>query len=470
MTAPSASTSVEPHAGLALDLLTRSFDGLDAGRVRIVTLPAPVGPPEHMMAFEPTGPAAVWCPSDGPKLGTIGQAARLEATGSDRFGEIRRQAEALWARVDTVSAGEIGLPPRLFGGFSFHPGSAAHEPWNGFADAAFALPRFCYGVHERAAWLSVAFTGEEARREPQALLDGARRILRGLDDAGHHERSAPRDGNGTGGSRVIAKDTMAESDWVAVVEAIRTAIAAGQVAKIVAARRALLTFSQPPNVEEVLTRLRQEAPRCTIFAFREGDATFLGATPERLVTRSGTAVETEALAGSIGSGEAAHADRLLESVKDQHEHELVVQQVVDALEPLCQKVDFAERPIVHALRHVLHLRTPISATLADEAHVLELVERLHPTPAVGGVPKRDAIRWIVEHEPLARGWYAAPVGWFDGNGDGDFDVALRSGLLAGDQAHLYAGAGIVADSDPVSEYAETGLKLKALLSVLELDP
>jgi isochorismate synthase EntC len=122
---------------------------------------------------------------------------------------------------------------------------------------------------------------------------------------------------------------------------------------------------------------------------------------------------------------------------------------------------------------VLHLRTPVLAELREPHHVLELVERLHPTPAVGGVPRTEALAWIAEHERRPRGWYAGPVGWFDAAGDGEFSVALRSGLLLGSTAHLYAGGGIVADSDAAGELAETQLKLAALLDALtgsDVDP
>ncbi len=123
-------------------------------------------------------------------------------------------------------------------------------------------------------------------------------------------------------------------------------------------------------------------------------------------------------------------------------------------------------PVVRALRHVVHLHTPITGTLRHPVHVLELAARLHPTPAVGGTPTRAALDWIAAHETTPRGWYAAPVGWFDGDGDGELAVALRCGVLAGNRAHLWAGAGIVAGSDPDRELAETELKLRAMLGAL----
>ena len=140
--------------------------------------------------------------------------------------------------------------------------------------------------------------------------------------------------------------------------------------------------------------------------------------------------------------------------------------IADALAAAGAEVVIPDEPGVRALRHVLHLHTPIRATLREPRHLLELAARLHPTPAVGGTPTAEAVRWIAAHEPAPRGWYAAPVGWFDLDGNGELAVAIRSGVVAGDRAHLWAGAGIVAGSDPDRELAETDVKLRAMLGAL----
>jgi isochorismate synthase len=243
-------------------------------------------------------------------------------------------------------------------------------------------------------------------------------------------------------------------------------IAAGRFEKVVAARCARLTFSTPIDLDAVLARLARHDPGCTLFAFGWDDALFVGATPERLVTRAGSLVQTEALAGSGGNSSPAGAERLLASGKDLDEHALVVRELRRTLEPLCASVTGPCGPGVRTLRDVLHLHTPLSGLLHRPVHVLSLVERLHPTPAVGGVPTAAALTWIEREEPTKRGWYASPIGWFDANGDGQFALALRSGLLTGRFAHVFAGAGIVSQSDPRSELEETRLKLRSLLAAL----
>jgi isochorismate synthase len=198
-----------------------------------------------------------------------------------------------------------------------------------------------------------------------------------------------------------------------------------------------------------------------------GGGTLVAATPERLVKKAGPDVACDALAGSRAPGgmRGDATDLLLASGKDRREHELVVRAIAGALRELGAEVDMPATPLVRALRHVVHLHTPITATLRTPCHVLELAARLHPTPAVGGTPTRAATTWIATHE-APRGWYAAPVGWFDLDGNGEFAVAIRSGVLAGNRAQLWAGAGIVAGSDPDRELAETEIKLRAVLGAL----
>ena len=254
--------------------------------------------------------------------------------------------------------------------------------------------------------------------------------------------------------------------WSRQVEDIRRKIQDGSFEKVVAARHCVVELETGAGSLDVLKRLEARFPGCTRFALWQGDAAFLGATPELLVSRRGLSVLSEALAGSTEHGDGA---RMMASSKEREEHQLVVQAILKALEPFCDSLRSAPEPSVRELPNVLHMQTPIEGRLRDSTHILSLVQALHPTPAVGGVPTNEAIQWIVEHEALARGWYSAPVGWTDAAGDGEFVVALRSGLLRDGKAWVYAGAGIMADSDPDAEYAETELKMQALLGALHGD-
>ncbi|HEX5100754.1 MAG TPA: isochorismate synthase, partial [Polyangiaceae bacterium] len=255
-------------------------------------------------------------------------------------------------------------------------------------------------------------------------------------------------------------------EWTALVAAIVERIKEKTLEKVVLARRVTVDLPSAPDPAEVLSRLRLEAPECTRFLVRREGSCFLGATPERLAKKQGASLETEAVAGSISTLDREAARHLFESSKDLAEHGLVVREIVRALEPLAERIDKPSEPELRGLRHVLHLRTPIAARLRGNPHLLEVVERLHPTPAVGGAPTARALEWIASHERDERGWYAGPIGWFDLAGDGEMAVALRSGVLESKRAHLYVGAGIVEDSAPEAELAETRWKLETLLSAL----
>ena len=253
------------------------------------------------------------------------------------------------------------------------------------------------------------------------------------------------------------------------------AIKEGQLGKVVLARS---VTRGPVDVGKVLRSLRHRFPTCAVFAFGVGDRVFLGASPEPLVTLHGDRLTTVALAGTTGTDDDPAKDRALaqamaSSTKIQAEHRFVVEDIVDRLATLGLDADAQREPDVMRLARVQHLQTAIEATIdrrrgeVGDMDVLRAANVLHPSPAVAGTPTPDALTWINENEYLDRGWYAAPVGWCDLDGDGELRVALRSALVDADQVELFAGAGVVAGSDPSEELAETAVKLRALLDVME---
>ncbi len=258
-------------------------------------------------------------------------------------------------------------------------------------------------------------------------------------------------------------DVASRERWEGTVEEILGAIDAGEVSKVVAARCSMVEVQGATEPASTLEALGERYPGCTRFCVEAGGAWFLGATPERLVRKRGRAVTTEALAGSAGPGEGAD---LLEDPKIRLEHELVLADMMARLAPLCEGVQAGE-PELLELSNVVHRKTSLRAEAREEVSVLDVVVALHPTPAVGGVPREVALRWIAKREPDARGWYAGPLGWLDASGDGEFIVALRSGLVCDGRAWLFAGAGIVRGSRPADEFDETEIKLRAMREALE---
>jgi isochorismate synthase len=262
-----------------------------------------------------------------------------------------------------------------------------------------------------------------------------------------------------------------EETWRTVVGRFAGAVGRGRVDKVVLARRVDLATDRAIDVAATLRRLVASAAESTVFAIARGDAVFLGATPERLVRAEGRDALTVAVAGSAPRGSDAIEDDalaagLLTSEKEREEHEVVVRMLRDSLAPLCDDLEIAPSPRVIRLRTVQHLCTDVTARLSDRSGILGLVGVLHPTPAVGGQPRGTALDLIRDQEGIDRGWYAAPLGWVDRDGDGEFVVALRSGVVRGDRAALFAGCGIVADSDPGREWDESRMKLRVLGAAL----
>jgi salicylate biosynthesis isochorismate synthase len=440
--------------------------------IRLITVPTPAADPRRLLALEADGPAIYWSAADGPTLAGLGAAALVRGAGPDRAAEVGRVAGELWPRIRSVAAGDVvPMAPRLFGGFAFLPERPA-APWADFGEATFVLPRVLYEAEGHRGRLAVAVTEAEWREDgPDAV---ARLIASTLAELGARAAGRPDRGEedrGAAGANQRARavaDPGARAEWARIVESIQRRIDTGRAEKIVAARVHELRLRAPVDLGEALGRLGTGAAEAR-FAFRFGGPAFLGATPERLVSRRGLEIRTEAVAGSIEADGTDRAAELRSSLKDDAEHGFVVRAIADALAPVCRRLDFPAEPDVKRLRHVLHLRTPFDGTLTRPVPVLDLVARLHPTPAVGGTPTAEALDWIAREEPGCRGWYGAPVGWFDGAGDGDFVVALRSALVDGDRALLYAGAGIVRDSDVDAELAETDVKLRTMLDALGAD-
>lgn len=257
-------------------------------------------------------------------------------------------------------------------------------------------------------------------------------------------------------------------DWMAAVAEARRRIRSRALSKVVLARRVDVTADRPLRRAAVLRRLAATYPSCMIFAV-DG---FVGASPELLVGRRGDRVRSHPLAGTAPRGadpadDARTAARLLGSDKDRWEHQLTIDAVCDVLLPLCSYLDFEAEPTVVTLANVCHLGTLVHGRLSEPApSALELALALHPTPAVGGVPGPEALALIAELEGEDRGRFAGPVGWVDGTGDGELAVGIRSAELDGNRATLFAGVGVVADSDPAAELAETQAKLAAMLGAI----
>jgi menaquinone-specific isochorismate synthase len=403
-------------------------------------------------------------PADGT---AVAGAEALEAAtfaGPERFAEVKTWAGEVLGRV--IAIGDLGAPragPQFFAGFTFADEAG---PEAVFAPATVFLPRWQVAA-SGGRYVAVANVRVTSEADPAAL---AARVLaaHGKFSAFPYTAAEPPAASGasdvteTGGPRWFE---------AAVAEALGR-IRAGAYRKIVLARACDLAGETPFAPLETLHRLRERYPACHGFSLANGRGqSFIGATPERLVRVAGRTMQTEALAGSAPRGRTAPEDAqlgraLLGHDKDLREHRVVVESIGRRLRELGLEPAVAEAPRLLPLSNVQHLWSPISATLPEGMHLLEVLAALHPTPAVGGQPREAARADIARLEKFDRGLYAGAVGWFDHAGDGEFVVAIRSALMDGTRARLYAGAGIVEGSEPAEEKAETDLKLKALLDTL----
>lgn len=374
-----------------------------------------------------------------------GEAMRLTWPAGDAAASAHAAANAL-AEIET--ADEVGLPgcgPVAFGALPFTPGAAAE----------LVVPKVVAGRSDDGSrWFTVVGPRDEPLPSHRDFV-----LQPNADPVGG--RPQP--------SRFTVQSTTPADDWHTLVTRATKLLAEGAtLSKIVLAREVTVTADTPLDRAAVLRRLRAAYPDCYL-ASVDG---LLAASPELLVSRRADTVHSHPMAGTAPRGGDPTTDQrlaasLLASSKDRQEHQITIDMVQDTLLGWCSYVDYEAEPSVVAVANVQHLATLVEGRLSDPPpSVLELVAALHPTPAVAGWPREPALRWIAEHEGIDRRRYAGPVGWVDAHGNGTWAVAVRSAEVHGATAHVYAGNGIVADSDPETELAETRAKLQAMLSAI----
>jgi isochorismate synthase len=397
-------------------------------------------------------------PQDGFALLGLGVTSEIVSLAAEPFADVSERARVLLHEAD---AGAL-----LLGGFAFAPRALAdRDPaWRSRANARFTLPALLLTRRASEAWLTritrvhPADDEEELARRSQtraiALLEKAR-----PERADRVHLQASRDP----GQTQLYLDAAAE---------LIAAIQRGEAEKVVLARVERLRLTGALPTVSVLRRLWESHPTAFIYADGIAHETFLGATPEGLIRRTGAELVASAVAGTVARGDtkpatARLASKLRRSPKERAEHGFVVRAIEEALSGLCRELEVPREPRPVDTGTLQHLHTLIRGQLLRPTHVLELVSRLHPTPAVGGTPTSRALELIRKHEHFDRGGYAGPIGYFDASGDGEFVVALRCGLFCHDEVRLFAGAGLVAESHPESEAAETLLKFRTLRAALE---
>jgi isochorismate synthase len=402
-------------------------------------------------------------PAAGLWMAGSGAAATLTAAGATRFRDIKAQAENILGSAVIEADSIRGTGPVFMGGFRYDTNIKKDDTWHDFSDALLTLPRFLFTRSGPDGWLTIN-TIVEAGTEISFAAATISEDLEFVDRPRMREDEQPP---------VFQLHQSPKADWQRRVHKALETIETGELVKVVLSRRKVLHARGSFSLDTALQRLCTHYPECVVFAISSGDTTFIGATPEDLAILEQGKLSVACLASSTARGEDEENDTRLQnqlflSPKEQAEHNAVTSLVAEEMQELCteSRRDPEARPM--KLKNIQHMLTSFTGRLKPGIDILDVVQRLHPTPAVAGVPTRRGLQLINELEG-DRGWYAAPVGWFDHKGEGEFAVGIRSALVDGNSAFLYAGCGIVAGSDPEREYAETELKFEPMLNALGYD-
>jgi isochorismate synthase len=397
-----------------------------------------------------------------------GSAVRIRASGRARFAEAAEKIESVFRLA--CSGGLPSPGPFAFGGFSFFD-DVDDAQWPGFGAAQLVIPEWMM-LRTEAGTLGMV----------NALVppDGESSLVAGVMSrtAARLRKAALAVGEGENDDLYATVPRFAPLDgeeghqkWLRMISSALEDIRSGRLIKVVLARTADMLCRERPSPHLILRHLRRFYKDCFKFMVDPGEGQiFLGATPEQLALFKNGTVQLGALASTAPRGKNRKDDEtlarlLLESGKERQEHEYVVNGILERIRELGEVAPIGE-PRVVKFSNLQHLYTPITLRPRESLSAVAVVERLHPTPAVGGLPGPQALRHIRKAEGFDRGWYAGPVGWLNGHGEGEFAVALRSCILKDKRVRLFAGGGIVADSDPEMEFAETELKMKPILAAL----
>ncbi len=462
-----------PKPGLSPELSHTLTQAIEAGKERsgrsgepvIVSAIMPWKPFDLLGLLDraTAAPRVAWDqPSDGFSFVALGSLSTSAFDGSARFAGLAAEWQRLRSSLLVAGDPDITQLPVALAGMAFDHERRAQEA-GVMPDALLLLPRLVFIKTGMLFWLRanvIVDAATDAERAAGSILSKAVALMADASDS---------ESDGCG---LDFADETPRQDWLGAVDDILAEIESGQVEKVVLARRLVAETASRPALAAALRRLSARYPSCTTFAFDLGDVCFLGATPERLVRLDGPRVYVDCLAGSTARGatpaeDARLGEALLADPKEHHEHEVVVRELLEQVRDAGDEVVTADEPVLRRFSNIQHLYTPITAVATPGTCIIDLVQRLHPTPATCGRPRDVALDSIRRHEGFDRSWYAGPVGWLDAEGGGDFVVGLRSALIEPGAVALYGGSGIVSGSVPEREHEESTLKMKVMSWALQ---
>ncbi len=433
----------------------------DALTLISVGLPCPGLDIDTFVRAAQGGARFLWrSPNDARIVAGAGIVHEISGWGAGRYEQVARAARALLVGCSALSTAE----PRLFGGFAFRDDFVPDQAWAEFSPAHFVLPHFQFEAGGNGAANLLSVNAQAPAREigPE-LIEAMHAALLAKRDA---LLAFARDDAQPAPTHPASQHELIDFDaWARMIDCAHAQMRDTPLRKVVLARSEALCFDGAAPIDAALAQLNNDYPETYRFLFEPTPGrAFIGATPELLAAKTGNTLHTMALAGSIRRGATPREDvelsaRLLASQKDRFEHQIVVDDIAERLSTLSGTAPLIGDTGVLAFKNIQHLHTPLSTTLTQPVSLFEIIAELHPTSALGGQPRALALPLISSLEPVTRGWYAAPVGWFDRHLNGEFGVAIRSAVAQDDRVWLYAGCGIVPDSDSDAEWRETLMKL-----------
>ncbi len=392
-------------------------------------------------------------PERNHRLLGLGMALALKANGSQRFQQLKLAHQALQKHWTRIVQGERQARARAFLGFAFDPDEAAENEWQSFDNAGLYIPELLFEWENDRCLLTFNCYRDEAVHPEQVINNWMKQLYAMLSSTLAATSSV---------SAFLETALPPVSRWKKDVSKAVAVLQGQGLQKVVLTRQLQLKSGAEVPHRKMLEHLAQKYPACSILSVNLGQGTLLAASPEKLFEMTSEHVYCDALAGTFPAN-AGMADRQME----RFEHAPVVQAITAALQPFCFDIKTETRATAVSLQSLSHLHTPVRARPRPDLHAIQLIDALHPTPAVGGVPLRDALTWIREHEHFSRGWYTGAFGWIGDNQEAQMSVVLRCALVQDKLVRLYAGAGITPVSDPEKELKETELKLEAMLNALK---
>ena len=396
----------------------------------------------------------------------LGTALQYKTSGKERFQKLQCYFDKIRSNWHHNCLAELPYQPGAFCAFAFDEDDTMSGPWQEIANTMITIPELLLEFSEGRYTLTLSCQTDQLQTSEKQIEHWLARTTTLLQS-------------------ITAKDSCIESentlyrapgeptsnDWMVLVENAKTAIDDNQLAKVVAARHIHIHGTSAFNETAILKRLAKNYPSCYLLGVSLGSKTLVAATPEQLIALNNGTISCDALGGTGKRGNDTRQDnlfahRLLQDTKTRHEHKLVVDHLHQRLSNISAHLSIPDSPSVLSLGQMQHLWTPIKAQCRPGISLFDLAATLHPTPAVAGTPTKEAKQWIAENEPFNRGWYSGGVGWIQADGNGELAVLLRAALLSDNSAELYAGAGIVSDSDPRAELDETELKLRSIFDML----